>query len=129
MSDYQHRVVRFVVIVVAVFGPSMGLLYFFSGTLGPTKESMAKVDLKAIENAALRWEYEFGDLPWTLKELTTRPPGKSFSPLSEHYLVDPWGNKYQYDPNQRHPKTDAPLIWSEGDPRTPGRKISNWDLK
>jgi hypothetical protein len=47
--------------------------------------------------------------------------------LEDVALLDPWKRPYHYEPDQLHPKTHIPLIWSEGeDPDDPGWKIANW---
>jgi hypothetical protein len=88
----------------------------------------ARLDIKSLEKAVQTYEVKYGRLPATLQELTERLPDNSPALLKKEALTDPWGQPYIYDPNQRHPTTDIPLILSMGDPAQGGKApIRNWD--
>jgi hypothetical protein len=90
----------------------------------------AKLDVNGLQTAVTAYDVRHTVYPGTLKELAERQPDGGAALIEEAALKDPWGRQYQFDPNQRHPKTDRPLIWSEGpNPGQAGSKITNWDDK
>jgi type II secretory pathway pseudopilin PulG len=92
------------------------------------KEDRVRLDFKGLGVAISTYAVKNGRYPESLQALTQRQPSGDDALIEEKSLIDPWGRPYHYDPDQRHEKTDRPLIWSDGpnadDPRS---KISNWD--
>jgi hypothetical protein len=88
----------------------------------------AKVDVQTLDKAVQTYIVKNGKSPATLQELTQRTPDGGAALLKETALIDPWGNPYQYDPNQLNPYNATPKIWTNGDPAQGGKTpISNWD--
>jgi hypothetical protein len=88
----------------------------------------AKLDVKSLQLVVTTYFVKHAVYPETLKELTQRQPDGTPAMLAETGLLDPWERPYQYDPKQRDPKTDRPLIWSQGpNPGQPGSIIANWE--
>jgi hypothetical protein len=91
-----------------------------------SKLARAKLDVKTLEVAIQAWHVKFAEWPASLEKLT-EPSKDTPAFLLKSALTDPWGRPYRYDPKQRHPKTDVPLIWSDGPiPRDAGGRIANW---
>jgi hypothetical protein len=91
-----------------------------------TKEDRAKMDTKALQTVVTSYYASHEVYPNTLDELTQVQPDGSPALVDAKGLIDPWGNPYIYDPTSRHPKTDRPLIYSNGPPGQ-NKRISNWD--
>ncbi|HYV35456.1 MAG TPA: hypothetical protein VE988_07120 [Gemmataceae bacterium] len=89
---------------------------------------IARADIKQLEHLVLEYQERKHFYPLSLWELIERDPiDMPVRPIGvDVKFTDPWGQGYCYDPNQLHPKTGMPLIYSEG---RPGRKkrITNWD--
>jgi hypothetical protein len=86
----------------------------------------ARLDVKSIEQAVTAYYLINGMWPQDLVALT-KPDVTGRPPLIKAPLPkDPWGNDYIYQPQNLNPKTDRPLIYSEG---PPGHiiRITNWD--
>ena len=92
---------------------------------GTSRADRARSDLRNLESAVSRYQAANGRWPDDLEDLTAKQPDGAAAPVVASALVDPWGRKYHYDPRQRNPDTDMPLLWSDGDPEQPA-KISNW---
>jgi hypothetical protein len=94
--------------------------------LGPINR--AKMDVKSLEAAVVKYSTNNGNYPETLAELTERHPlDGSPAVLTEKALLDPWGQPYIYEPITWHPQTGKPLIYSNGPPDARLR-ISNWGI-
>jgi general secretion pathway protein G len=89
--------------------------------------SRAKMDVKTIEKAVMAYRTNnSGQDPPDLMTLTKRQQHDNRAAYMEaSMLKDPWGNDYSFDPGQRHPDTDMPLIMSNGPPNNP-QPIRNW---
>jgi hypothetical protein len=68
---------------------------------------------------------DYQKYPETLKELTEMMPDGRPAKMPETYLLDPWGQPYQYEPKNLDPKDNRPRIWSSGEPGE-RRPITNW---
>src|SRR5262249_46967181 len=91
------------------------------------RTARAKVDVKTLETAVAAWKVKYGKVPPTLEALTKPGPDGGLPFLQSAGLTAPWGRPYAYDPQNRNPQTDVPLIWSEGPiPRNPAGRITNW---
>jgi hypothetical protein len=57
----------------------------------------------------------------------TEPVGCRPAPLEAKDLLDPWGRPYVYDPNETHPKSPRPLLYSQGAEPGKSPRIRNWE--
>jgi general secretion pathway protein G len=116
-----------VLVVVAILVVLAGIGIVAFRYLEDSKENIAYVNIKKLEQAVESYKLNpnHGDYPANLQILTERIDGKP-AYLEESALKDPWGRPYVYEPQQRHPKTDKPLIYSQG--ANPGQSapIRNW---
>jgi hypothetical protein len=84
----------------------------------------AKLDIRNIEAAVRVFNVKNRFYPQTLEELT-KPQSDGTPPLiQKSALIDPWQQQYVYEPDNLHPITDIPLIYSKGGSN---RRIANWD--
>ena len=91
------------------------------------KIKWAKIHVQTLAKASEIFKTRYGAYPPTLKSLTEMQPGGVPALLPVEGLIDPWLRPYQYDPKQLDPKTNYPLVWSEGpDPKDKKGKIMNW---
>jgi Type II secretion system (T2SS), protein G len=87
----------------------------------------AKYDVKSLETVVMAYKTRHDGLPNTLEELTLRDPvDNTPAPLTEKGMLDPWNNRYIYDPFKLHPKSGVPLIWTKGPPDG-NKPIKNWE--
>ncbi|HYV40145.1 MAG TPA: type II secretion system protein GspG [Gemmataceae bacterium] len=88
----------------------------------------AKLDVKGLDQAVTAYYLRKHHWPESLWILTERDPIDNSPALLQDQaaLIDPWGNAYQYEPQTFNPKTDKPLIYSNGPPGSNVR-ITNWD--
>src|SRR6202035_1302650 len=106
----------------------VGFLLFCWFKLGPSKKDRAKLDCKNLEQLITSYFAKHDKYPENLEALAQTHSNGSPPLVSEKGLIDPWGRPYHYDPQKLHPKTERPLIWSDGpNPGEDGSKISNWD--
>jgi len=82
----------------------------------------SRADVKMIGDACSNFNIRYGRYPNSLEELV-QPPNGGRSYFTEDKLRDPWGNFYNYDPNQGHPNTGEPLVWTHA---PNGQEIRNW---
>jgi general secretion pathway protein G len=113
-----------VVVAILVVLASIGIVVF--RYLDDSNEKVARLGIKNIETAITAYRIAHGSYPQSLQELTM-PEGGKPAYLEDQNLVDPWGRPYGYDPNQHHPKTGKPLIFSQGvNPGNQAGMIRNW---
>jgi hypothetical protein len=90
---------------------------WYSGIVngGSGRWERAPLDVKSFDQAATAYYMRHSQWPPSLETLF-QPQSNGEPPLLKHpeALIDPGGQPYQYDVNQVNPKTDKPLIWSEG---------------
>jgi hypothetical protein len=85
------------------------------------------LDVKSLDQAVTAYWLRLGKWPSSLEVLTERSPDGGPPLIKDKYLLqDAWGRPYHYDLDQLNPQSGKPLIWSDGDPRTPGVKFANW---
>jgi hypothetical protein len=90
----------------------------------------ARTDVKALEQAVATYYVKNGGWPQSLQELAQPQADGGSAYITTALLTDPWGRPYQYDLATRHPKTNLPLIWSNGpNPNDPAGRIANWESK
>ena len=90
----------------------------------------ARLGMKDLDKAVTNYRIRNKTWPANLEALTEQQPDGTKADLAAGALVDPWGHPYHYEPSDRQPDTDQPLIWSEGpSPGQPGSKMVNWQTK
>ena len=98
--------------------------FFLFGQLGDGVEVIADFQVRgSLPNACEAYRAKNGRLPKTLAELLEQ--NAVGGPYLEHpdALIDPWGNRYQYDPKGPRNNGLKPDIWTV----TPqGIEIGNW---
>jgi len=116
------------IIVGALAIAGLFVAAWFAGYLQPgdfASRERAKMVVMAAEKATRLFQIQHGRLPATLDELTKPGPDGERQLLEVQALVDPWGQRLHYDPDQLHPENKKPAIWSEGPPGE-NRPIRNW---
>lgn len=130
----RHRVVRggFTLMEVLVVAAILVVLAGAGGVIymryyDEAKESRAKLDINTLDQTVQAYKVQSGgDYPLELGVLVQPTPDGKPAALEERALLDPWGQPYQYDPQNRHPLTGKPRIYSLG-PRSDGSApIANW---
>jgi hypothetical protein len=96
-----------------------------ASVLTQDRVSKAKVDIVSLEKAVQAFNAKHGRFPDSLKQLTEND-GDNPAMLKVEALIDPWGQAYQFEPNNLNPKTRTPLIYSQGPPGQ-NMPIRNWD--
>jgi general secretion pathway protein G len=110
-------------IVIAIIVMLAGLgAWSYMRYLENARESKAKLDITHIGEAVEIYNSESGDYPENLQILTQPSDGKH-AYLEVKDIVDPWGQQYQYEPQNRNPATGRPRISSTHQGGTP---IANW---
>lgn len=113
----------------------MAILIVLTGTgavvyiryLENAKIDRARIDLKSLTDAVSIYKVQQGDYPPSLEALTQRTADGGTAYLEGEILFDPWGRRYVYERENRHPTTGKPHIYSEGpNPGDPNSRISNW---
>jgi hypothetical protein len=84
------------------------------------------MDVRSIAQALEVFKANNGHYPPSLQALTERQPNGGPVLLAPRMLLDPWRQPYRYDPQQLHPETGVPLVWSDGVPGQSDGKITNW---
>jgi len=111
-----------VAILVVLAGIGIGVFYY----LDSSKDRVALIQIRNLESAVSGYAaLHDGNYPESLQAMTV-PENDKPAPLSAQQLMDPWNRPYVYDPQQRHPATHKPLIYSQG--ANPGQStpIRNW---
>jgi hypothetical protein len=86
------------------------------------REEYTRAKIKTIDNALVGYKDQYGDYPPSLEKLAVSEHGEK-PYLYSDYLQDEWGAPFRYDPQDRHPTTDRPKVFTV----TPkGIVISNW---
>jgi hypothetical protein len=107
--------------LVAVFGFGAFLL---KGQADQTKHDAAKAQVKVIEAAADRYHLANDEYPSTISGLTQSDAANDGQPyLSTNQIIDPWGKKFQFDPEGPHHQGDKPDIYTVS---PDGTMIGNW---
>jgi len=112
-----------VVAAILVILAGTGTIVLFR-YLEDARVQTAKLGVKNLETAVEGYKLSHGgQLPANLTVLTQAEAGRP-AYIEEDGLKDPWGNPYGYEPQNTHPQTGKPLIFSGGvDGNT---KITNW---
>jgi general secretion pathway protein G len=92
------------------------------------KKDLAKTNVLALDQEIGIWRTRHGDYPPDLGTLTQLGPNGEAATLTSDRLLDPWARPYAYEPQNLHPTTRKPHIYTEGPtPGAPGSRISNWE--
>jgi len=110
-----------VAILVVLAGIGIGVFYY----LDSSKDRIAAIQIRNLESAVEGYRTLNGDYPQSL-EVLTMPENDKPAPLSDQQLIDPWNRQYHYEPQNRHPKTQKPLIYSQGANPGTSKPIRNW---
>jgi type II secretory pathway pseudopilin PulG len=114
-------IVAAILVILAGVGAVMLTPY-----LERAKEKTAKAAIMQIDQELQRFYITNNDYPADLVTLTVPQDGKPAA-FDQNYLIDPWHRPYGYEPQNRHPSTGKPLVYSDG--ATPGNaqsRITNW---
>ena len=117
-----------VVIIIAVLASMIAPKFFRH--IGQAKQSVAKNNIIAIENAIDIFSYDYGRLPENLEELVTRPadiPEEKWQhpTLRAKDLIDPWERQYLY----KQPGDNGPYdLYSLGKDGQEGGKDEDADI-
>jgi hypothetical protein len=90
-----------------------------------SKEDVAKAQIRKIETASFQYSQKAGDFPDSVLQLAVRLPDGGAPLIEERDTIDPWGQPFVIEKDKRHPKTDKPRIYSQGEPGK-NKPISNW---
>jgi general secretion pathway protein G len=109
-----------VAILVVLAGVSSIAVFSY---LDNAKIDRARSDVQAIENALKSYKLRFSNYPDSLDQLLTPPNGKPFFD-SQESILDPWGQRYQYNPQGPNNGGRKPDVWTN----TPdgSEQIGNW---
>jgi general secretion pathway protein G len=110
-----------VAILVVLAGVGIGVFYY----LDSSKDRIAAIQIRNIESAVEGYRALNGNYPDSLAILT-EPQDDKPAPLSDQQLMDPWNHPYVYEPQTRHPKTQKPLLYSQGANPGVSKPIRNW---
>jgi hypothetical protein len=103
----------------------VGLCYFGMGAIGGGEnlQSTAHFQTKILTQACEAYRVKHDRLPQNLAELLEKDALGGPYLESPDALIDPWGNRYQYDPKGPRNNGLKPDIWTV----TPGGvEIGNW---
>jgi hypothetical protein len=114
--------VLFFVCALPVVGMGIGS-WAYMRQLETAREKTAQVTIKHLTQLVDTYKTDTGDYPDSLQVLTLPEGGKP--PYCETKdLIDPWGQPYVYEPQNRSPATGTPRISSTH--QTGGQPIANW---
>src|SRR5262245_34395552 len=99
-----------VVVAILVILAGIGVMVF--RYLDESKEKIAAMGVKKLEQAAVSYKLTYQNYPENLAILAEPSDGKA-AYIEEKDLYDPWNRPYQYDPQQLS-KTGMPRIFSQG---------------
>jgi len=85
-----------VAIIVIIAGAATPLVLSY---MHNARVDRAKMDMKNIETAVVKFESSYGHYPQSLQELAQPGQYGGTAPLDQKMLLDPWNNPYQYDPS------------------------------
>lgn len=111
-----------ILVVVAGVG---GVMYMRH--LENARQDRAIVDVKSLSNLVEAYKTRHREYPASLEALTQAGVDGSGAYLEIDALIDPWGRPYKYEPQNLHPSTHKPHIYSDGpNPGNPNSMISSW---
>jgi len=112
-----------IIVLIASAGGYMYMSHFENA-----KKDLAKAAVMALDQEVQIYRTRHGDFPPSLDVLTQRGPSGEAATIEVAKLVDPWNRPIAYEPQNLHPLSGKPHIYTEGpNPGTPGSRISNWE--
>jgi general secretion pathway protein G len=116
-----------IMVVVAIIVILAGIsVVAVTGYMERARVDATKAKLHTVETAVSDYNNRHHEYPANLEVLTQRD-GALPAYLDHDSIFDEWGHEIILDPNQRHPQTDRPLIYSQGpNPGDASSRISNW---
>src|SRR5271155_537694 len=78
--------------------------------LANARINRAKLDIKSLETAVMAYQVKNGGFPGTLDELAQIQPDGTTAYIEPSMLMDPWNQRYVYNPGQINPRNGKPLI-------------------
>jgi general secretion pathway protein G len=116
-----------IMVVVAIIVILAGIsVVAVTGYMERARVDATKAKLHTVETAVSDYNNRHHEYPANLEVLTQRD-GALPAYLDHDAIFDEWGREIVIDPNQRHPQTDRPLIYSQGpNPGDASSRISNW---
>ena len=113
-----------VVVAILVILAGVGGTILFGAKEGAEKD-IALTKIKALETVCLEYKTRHPGFPNSLSDLVSPPDGGS-AYVAPEALNDPWGQPFQYEPqNPNSGGTPKPHIWSNGPPGSSTGPISN----
>jgi general secretion pathway protein G len=114
-----------VVAILVVLAGTGGVVYM--KYLDDAKKDIAKMNVQTIDDAVQSYKIRNGDYPTDLNVLTQPGQDGGAAVLEAKHLLDPWGRPIVYEPQNLHPSTHKPHVYSNGpNPGNAAGKISNW---
>jgi general secretion pathway protein G len=111
-----------VVVAILVILAGVGSVVLFK-YLDESKENIARLGISKIDEAVGMYKVGHnGNYPQSLRDLTVPESGHPAA-LEDKDLIDPWGNEFQYSPQQTHPQSGRPRIHTVA---PNGNEIANW---
>lgn len=114
-------VVAIIVIIAGMAVPAV------MGYLEQAKFDTAKSQILQLLRAAEAYEARHSELPPNLAVLC-ESDGTSRAVIQLKDLKDPWGGDYIYEPQNRHPQTLRPKIYSLGPMKQGDERLNSWNL-
>jgi general secretion pathway protein G len=110
-------------VVVAIIVMLAGIGgWVYMRQLETAREQKARIDIQHLASLIDQYKVEQGDYPESLQALAQPSEGKpAFIEAKE--LVDPWGQPYVYEPQNKNPSTFRPRISCTHQSAEP---IANW---
>jgi general secretion pathway protein G len=111
-----------VAILVVLAGAAVPI---YLNYLARARVDRAQTDVVTLEKAAEAYATKHGDYPTNLEVLCEIDQATGDKAALEYkHLMDPWNQRYNYEPQNRNPRTGRPRI-STTVPGT-GQLIANW---
>jgi general secretion pathway protein G len=112
-----------VAILVVLAGAAVPI---YLNYLANARIDRAKMDVVTLEKAVEAYSTSHGSYPATLDVLCEVDPNTGAKAALEYkHLMDPWNQRYVYEPQNVNPRTGRPRIYSQGPPGS-GQMIANW---
>jgi general secretion pathway protein G len=123
--DARHAFTLMEMLVVVTIIVMLAAISFWGYTryLESAREGRAKIDIGHISQAVEAYKLENGDYPESL-DVLTQPSENKPAYLEAKDIVDPWNQRYVYEPGNVNPATLKPRI-SSSHP-TGGAALANW---
>jgi prepilin-type N-terminal cleavage/methylation domain-containing protein len=125
-SAFTLMEVLVAVAIVLILAGSGAFLYL--NHLENAKKDIGKANVDTLDQQVQIYYTRHHQFPPDLATLTQLGPNGEAAAIETRALIDPWDRPYHYEPQNLHPLTRKPHVYSEGPtPGTPGSRISNWE--